>query len=466
MGRKRKQEQTNQAVKMDGVENVLTGLGRIGRDASTATAFKMDAFLTESELNASYYGNGIARRIVDMIPNEALKKGLECDEELYDELERLDAYKHLTELGKDARLFGGAVMLMLARDGVAELSEPLRTGNIQRVERLQVFDRHQLLVTADDYDHDIYSPTFGEVITYNLRKKNDIYVKVHASRVIRLDGDRLPSTPFTDNGYWHASVLQGCFDSLKSYLTAQGFSDIIIKEWSLTILKVRDLRDSYANGREYLIAKRLNDANMSKSIANMILMDAEDEDFSRVFSNVAGYSDLMLRTMELVSANSGVPMTKLFGRSPEGMNATGEGDFVQWAGAVETYQMQTLQSAINRLIEVLALQKEWVDKPEEISWNYPALKPLDELQTAEVRLKNAQADSMYIREGAVDPAYIFFTRHEGGYTANPSLSLEGSAEFQKELDEMALSGAMEDVEMEDLSTGEPVDIEDPLSPED
>ena len=452
MGRKGKQEQTNQAVKMDGVQNVLTGLGRIGRDASTATNFRMDAFLTESELNASYYGNGIARRIVDMIPNEALKKGVECDEELYDELERLDAYKHLTELGKDARLFGGAIMLMLARDGVADLSEPLRTGNIQRVERLQVFDRHQLLVTADDYDHDIYSPTFGEVITYNLRKKNNIYVKVHASRVIRLDGDRLPSTPFTDNGYWHASVLQGCFDSLKSYLTAQGFSDTIIKEWSLTILKIRDLRDSYANGKEYVIAKRLNDANMSKSIANMILMDAEDEDFSRVFSNVAGYSDLMLRTMELVSANSGVPMTKLFGRSPEGMNATGEGDFTQWAGTVQAYQMQTLQSPINRLIEVLALQQDWKEKPDDMAWNFPTLKPLDDAQLADVRLKHAQADAIYIREGGVDPAYLWHIRHEGGYNMNPTYSMEGMVEYQQELDNTALNGAFEDIEDDPIET--------------
>ena len=452
MGRKGKQEQTNQAVKMDGVQNVLTGLGRIGRDASTATNFRMDAFLTESELNASYYGNGIARRIVDMIPNEALKKGVECDVELYDDLERLDAYKHLTELVKDARLFGGAIMLMLARDGVADLSEPLRTGNIQRVERLQVFDRHQLLVTADDYDHDIYSPTFGEVITYNLRKKNNIYVKVHASRVIRLDGDRLPSTPFTDNGYWHASVLQGCFDSLKSYLTAQGFSDTIIKEWSLTILKIRDLRDSYANGKEYVIAKRLNDANMSKSIANMILMDAEDEDFSRVFSNVAGYSDLMLRTMELVSANSGVPMTKLFGRSPEGMNATGEGDFTQWAGMVQAYQMQTLQSPINRLIEVLALQQDWKEKPDDMAWNFPTLKPLDDAQLADVRLKHAQADAIYIREGGVDPAYLWHIRHEGGYNMNPTYSMEGMVEYQQELDNTALNGAFEDVEDDPIKT--------------
>lgn len=446
MGRKRKQETEREVVNTDGVQNVITGLGMLGRDASRATTFSFDPFLSEVELSASYMGNGIARRIVDMIPDEALKQGIECDEALYKELEKLDAFRILTRLGKDARLYGGAVMLMLARDGAQDLSEPLREGNLEKVDRLLVFDRHNLLVTAEDYDNDVYSPNFGEIKTYRLRKKNGTEEKVHASRVIRLDGDRLPDTPFRNNGYWHASVLQGCFDSLKSYLSAQGFSDIIIKEWSLTILKVKDLFLAYNTGKEDKIAKRLNDANMSKSVANMILLDAEDEGFERTFSNVAGYSDLMLRTMELVSANSGVPMTKLFGRSPEGMNATGEGDFVQWAGAVEAYQMQSLQTAINRLVEVLALQRSWTDKPDDLSWNFPSLKPLDELESAEVRLKNAQADAIYMREGAIDPAYLWHLRHEGGYTSNPSYSLESMAEFQSELDSMALNGAFEDNE--------------------
>lgn len=450
----KRKKQPIKTVKTDGVENILTGLGRTGRDASTATTFMGDRLLDQSTLEGLYSSSGIARRLIDMVADESLKKGIECDEELYNELERLDAFKQLTNLSKDARLYGGAIMLLIAKDGEGDLAMPLREAGLKGIERLSVFDRHSCVVTSDDYDSDPYSASFGQVQTYNLRLKSGTNLKVHASRVIRLDGDRLPETTLRNNNYWHASSLQGAYTSILSYLSAQGFSDIIIKEWGLTILKVQGLFESYGNGSEEKISKRLNDANTSKSLMNMILMDAESEGFERQFSNVTGYSDLMLRTMELVSANSGIPMTKLFGRSPEGMNATGDGDFVQWAGTVQAYQMQTLQPAMNRLIELLAMQQDWKEKPDDMAWNFPTLKPLDDQQLADVRLKHAQADAVYIREGGVDASYLWHIRHEGGYNMNPTYSMEGMLEYQSELDNSALNGAFEEEPTLDISNVE------------
>jgi phage-related protein (TIGR01555 family) len=424
--------QPQQTVKMDGVENVITGLGRIGRDASTSTFFTGDLMLDQKKLESLYSSSGIARRIIDLLPDESLKKGIECDKALYDELERLNAFKYILELAKDARLYGGAIMLVIAKDGVSDLIEPLREASLQSIDKLAVFDRHTCVLSATDYDNDPMSPTFGEVATYNLYLRSGKYLKVHASRVIRMDGERLPSKPFQQNNYWHASTLQSVHQSLLSYLSAQGFSDTIIKEWSLTILKVQGLFDAYKTGTESVIAKRLQDADVSKSVMNMLLMDAEHEEFERQFSQVTGYADLMLRTMELVSANSGIPMTKLFGRSPEGMNATGEGDQKQWGAVVQSYQMQSLQPAINRLVYLLSLQSEWTEKPDDLSWNFPSVTTLDDLELAEIRYKNAQADALYMAQGAIDPTYLWHIRHEGGYNVNPSYSLESLEEYESE----------------------------------
>jgi hypothetical protein len=86
---------------------------------------------------------------------------------------------------------------------------------------------------------------------------------------------------------------------------------------------------------------------------------------------------------------------------------------------------------------------EWEVVPDDTAWNFPTLKPLDDQQLADVRLKHAQADAIYIREGGIDPAYLWHIRHEWGYNMNPSYSLENVAEYQNELDNTALSGAFE-----------------------
>lgn len=456
MARKRKQATAD--LRVDGIENVMTGLGQYGRDASRHTVFTHNHFMLQNELEALYKDSGIARRIVDMLPDEALKRGIECDVELYTELERINAFHHITNACKDARLYGGAILLLLAKDGTDDLAMPLNENALKSIDTLAVYDRYKCILTAQDYDDDPFSETFGEVKKYNLNLINGKYLTVHASRVIRFDGERLPTTPFEQNAYWHASSLQACHDSLKSYLSAQGFSDTIIKEWGLTVLKIKGLFDSYTTNTETVISKRLKDADVSKSLMNMLIMDADAETFERQFSQVTGYADLMLRSMELVSATCGVPMTKLFGRSPEGMNATGDGDAKLWQAMVESYQMQVLQAPLNRLIKLLGKQSEWAEKPDLLEWNFPQVAPLNDVELADVRLKQAQADALYMREGAIDPSYLWHIRHEGGYNTNPPYSLESMVEYQKELDSQALNGVFEgeseDEESEDETQGE------------
>ncbi|CAB5223321.1 phge_rel_HI1409, phage-associated protein, HI1409 family [uncultured Caudovirales phage] len=434
-----RQKKQKAIVKQDGVENVLTGLGQAGRDASVYSRFGRIGFLPKDQLENAYLDAGIARRIVDLLPDDAMKKGLECDTELYNELDRLNAFSVVATAAKDARLFGGALILVLAKDGAASLALPLNEGSLKRVEKLAVYDRHQCSLTAMSYDNDPFSPTFGEVKTYQLNSRQGQILNVHASRIIRLDGERLPASLLQNNGGWHASALQGCYQALLSYASAQGFADTIIKEWSLSIIKIQGLFDSYGNGGEKQIAARINDANVSKSMMNAIFLDAENEDFSRDFSNVTGYSELVVRGMEVVASSCGIPMTKLFGRSPEGMSATGEGDARNWASMVEAFQIATLQPVFNRLIALLGLQQEWKDKPDSLEWEFPPVLPLSEQERADVRLKHAQADAIYIREGGVDAAYLFNARHEGGFSANPQCSLEGEAEFGRQMDATAAS---------------------------
>jgi len=418
----------------DGIQNIVSGLGRAGRDANVFNRFVHNPFMSRDEVEAQYKDNGIARRIIDMLPDEALKKGIDCDQALYAELERLDAFQVFARASKDARLYGGALVVILAKDGVADLSLPLNVSGLQSIDSLAVFDRYACNITLQDFENDPYSPNYGQVRTYRLTLPDGQLLSVHASRVIRFDGDRLPSHLFRANAYWHASTLQGCNDSLKSYLAAQGFSDTIIKNWSLIVLKIQGLVTSYAAGCEAEIAKRINDASTYASMLNMLMLDADGEEFERHFSKVDGYADLMLRAMELVASSCGIPMTRLFGRAPEGMNATGDGDARLWHAQVEAYQMQVFQAPFNRLINLLMQQKAMTPKPDSAEWNFVPIATLSQLELSEVRLKQAQADNIYMQAGAIDADYLWHIRHEGGYNANPPYSLESLAKYEAEAD--------------------------------
>lgn len=415
-------------VNHDGAMNVINGLGIVGRDSSASTFFQQDALLQQRDAEAYYNSSGVARRVVELIVNDALGKGIECDDALYKELERLDAFNKMSELATTARLYGGAIMVLLAKDGSDTLEKPMNEASLEQLDKLVIFDRWQCSDMSTDYNDDPTSPTYGEKEIYNITPYNGKPLKVHHTRVIPMQGDYLPHYTRRLNQGWGASALQAVQAGFKSYSTMQGFLPMMASEFSLTMLKIQGLASAYIAGNEDKISKRVNDLNASKSIANIMLMDAESEDFSRQFASVGGYADIITKGMELLSAEAGIPMTLLFGRSPEGMNATGESDLDNWYKNVQRYQMNTLQSPMNRLVELLQKQTAWKDKPESLDWNWPSLQPLDDLELADVRLKNAQADNIYIQVGAVDPEYIFHMRHDGSYNVQLNYSDDGMKE--------------------------------------
>lgn len=68
--------QINAAANMDGWMNYATGLGVFGKDKSICASFTVDAVGSEDAMQL-WRGDPIAARIVEVIPNEALRQGYE-----------------------------------------------------------------------------------------------------------------------------------------------------------------------------------------------------------------------------------------------------------------------------------------------------------------------------------------------------------------------------------------------------
>jgi phage-related protein (TIGR01555 family) len=441
---------------LDGIVNVINGLGVIGRDASTANFFQQENLLDRYAVEAVYTGSGIGRRLVELMPNEALGRGIECDHELYEELERIDAFHKLLELATLARLYGGAVALIVAKDGVADLEKPLNETGLVRIEKLTLFDRHSILMLDEDRDKDPLSETFNEYLYYRLMLTNNQQVKIHHTRLLKLEGDYLPSRIKQTNQGWGASTIQGVYRSFNNYLAMHGFLNKLASGYDLKIFKVESLKEAYALGNEDYIANRLRDIDYSTSMMNSILMDAEKEDFIRSTVPVNGYDSLINKAMELVSAEAGMPMTLLYGRSPEGMNSTGESDLNMWYKSVERYQTLTLQPVLERLIGLLEKQSEWAgERPETFEWEWYGLKPMTDLEKAEERLKLAQGDKIYMDAQAVEPSYLFDLRHNGGFNSNLVYDKEGQDDFISDL-----TGSMSDDDLPDSTGQQPRTTED------
>ena len=429
-------------VNLDGISNAITGVGS-WFDASTFNQYNATG-LDQYQLENYYNGSGIARRIVDLMPDDALRHDLETTEELYTEMKRLNFIEKLKELAKKARLYGGAVMLMLAMDGQDDMGLALNEGNLKNIEELVIFAKDEINSFEMALQTDITSPDYGKYYYYTFSTKGGGMVKVHASRVLRLDGDTNATTS-PINYEWGNSVLQKVHERLAVYLMATKFIDNLCKDYKEKTFAVKGLIELIAQGKWSDLQKRMQIVSRGQSMLNMTLVDADNEKIDTKVSSVSGYDALIDKTAEAVSADVGMPVSLLFGRSPAGMNATGDGDMNNWNAQVKAYQTHTLQPLIERFVTLLGLQTEWRDKPTELSWEWANLEPLNDLEEADVRYKQAQADKIYIDAGGADASYLFHKRHDGGYTTNIGYSIEDYQGF------LADEGSFNDVEEPDDS---------------
>ncbi len=116
------------------------------------------------------------------------------------------------------------------------------------------------------------------------------------------------------------------------------------------------------------------------------------DDYKILDLSLGGVKDVIEQVELKLCADTGIPATKLFGRSPAGMNSTGEADQEGYYQLVSSIQRNDLAPALNRIYTLIFAQKSYRGKKRtdfEICFN-PMWLP-SEKEQAETKWKLAQA---------------------------------------------------------------------------
>lgn len=413
---------------LDSWSNVLTGIGG-ARDPIRSARITSFRGIDRQTLTNIYRSDGMGRRVVDLIVDDAIREWIEGGEELLAELARVKAKQEITDAAKWARLYGGAVIVALVDDG-QDFDAPVNMGAVRQVKQLRVYDRHRVSWTTADLERDAMQTHFGEPNFYTVQPLDGTPYRVHRSRLWVFDGMPLPITERQRNEGWGDSALGPVYESLSNYSQVMGASANIVRDFIQVVLGVRGLQDMFIRGEEKMIAARANSIDLTRSVANTIFIDAEGETYEKRASSVAGLADLWDRFALHISGVTGIPATKLMGRSPNGLNATGESDIRQWYDVVQAYRRDEIEPALQWLVGLIDAQSEWTDRPESMDWQWPPLHQPTEAEWADVKLKTAQADAIYIDRGAAEPEYLYHLRYgQGEFRPDAQYTQQGLEEF-------------------------------------
>lgn len=376
----------------------------IARKLSNYETLMNERKLSDQQL-ALMYRNLIVRRIVTLVVDDAIKNFIEIegdqDECIVQELEALFIPEKLTEALYWDRLFGMSCALILADDG-QELDQPINLKRLRRVSGIEVFDKRSVMEDTASlyYDTDVRDVNFGKSEYYTITPPNGELFKVHRSRLLIFDGETLPKLERIANNGAGLSCLDGIPAAINRVKTSMDKTIDIMDKVSTSLLKLQGLSNvlQTEEGTKAVI-KRLDLIDYSRRLNGSVAIDKDDE--YAVFNiPLGGLTDIIQEMEQYVCAVTGYPFTKLFGRSPAGMNATGQSDMQIYYDKVRSYQKRKLRPALEYLVKLIQLSSEGPTQGKELEkWSikFKALQQLNDLEQANVDKTQAEVRAAIVK---------------------------------------------------------------------
>jgi len=438
------------SLRADGLVNALTGMGS-ARDKSQYTTSTPIVFLGQEELE-NLYSEWIPKRIVDIVAEQSTRKGFKvlfggegaAAEEvagIEQVIEDLYILENLGLASKNARLFGGAVILLYINDG-RSADQPVDYKNIRSIEGMEVLDRWQIApVINEDSLYDYSKATYYQIISGDLIRQPQL-TKIHKDRILRFDGEWLPYRIRQRNYGWGMSALQSVYDSFRFYATGISSAATLLTEFDIFVHKLRGLSSMLAAGKEKDVRDRLVLNDMSKSIYRGYAIDAEKEELEFISRNFGGVGEILEKLRIDIIGASQIPHTILFGESPGGLGSTGRSEERDFTKHLGDYQASQYKRPLQHLMKMIMLSKEGPTAgklPESWRIKFNDLFELNEREKADVRARVAAVDARYIQLGVLHPQEVADARYGGSewsmeLTLDPSLPRElPQAPGQKEV---------------------------------
>jgi len=349
----------------DGFQNFTARLGIGAGSLQDDSGYGIGNPITRQprQLEFMYRGSWIVGAAVDAVADDMIREGVDFGSTIApDKIEKLrgciddiDLWGSIGDVERWARLYGGAIGVYLI-DG-QDPSTPLRPETVTQgaFKGILALSRWELMPTTNAVIGELGSH-IGQPEFYQVGPQATAFQgkKVHHSRVIRREGIRLPYFQRLAEQGWGLSVVERMFDRLVAFDSATTGSAQLVYKAYLRTLKIKGLRDILAAGgaAEATLTKQVEGIRKFQSTEGLTLLDAED-DFDTHAYTFAGLDDLLLQFGQQLSGATGIPLVRLFGQSPAGLNSTGESDIRNYYDNIKALQKRNLRKPLTTTFDLL-----------------------------------------------------------------------------------------------------------------
>lgn len=412
--RRKAGHQSAVATARDGFANFTARMGMGAQNVLSDGVYTFN-LLTRNrvQLEAMYRGSWIVGAAIDSVAEDMTRAGVNIKgeddpdkiQELNARLTRAGVWRSLLEAIKWGRLYGGAISVLMI-DG-QDPSTPLRIDTVGKGQfrGIRVYDRWQLKPSVESLvqeGQDAGLPMFYTVVS-NIQTGETGSVKIHHTRVIRHIGIQLPLWQAFVEEMWGESIIERLYDRLVSFDTATSGAANLIQKAHLRTVQIDKLREVLAAGgkAEENLLQMFHHMRMLQTNEGLTLLDKEDT-FAAHSYTFSGLSDMILQFGQQISGATGIPLVRLFGQSPAGLNSTGESDLRMYYDNINAQQEATLRDGMLKILRVMHMSLFGASAPENFDFEWVPLWQTSQKEKVEIANQTTTAVATAFEKGIID----------------------------------------------------------------
>lgn len=420
----------------DSFGNALARTGFGANNIMNATQYTLTRLTRDYNLmNTLYRNNWIAKKIINTIPEDMCKNWFSITAEMtpeitdrYNKLEiRTKVREKILEGLMWGRLYGGAGAVILIDGHEDMLHLPLIPEMVMpnSFKGLLIVDRWSGIYPSTELITDICDPDLGLPKFYEIKNTaGSIVQKVHHSRIIRFEGRKLPFWENQAEVQWGAAEMEHVFDELaKRDNTSWNIASLVFQA-NLLVDKVDGMEQilTLTDPQAQIDFYNLKTAQNQLRNNNAMMIVGKEEDISSLQYSFTGLNDIYESFMLDVAGAAEIPVTKLFGRSPAGMNSTGESDLQNYYDMVSQRQTTDLKPKLDKLLPVMFMS-EFGFVPNDLDSKFNPIQSPSEEKVAEIVGKKVDSIDKVFVSGIISQKHARAELHELSYTTNMFTSI-------------------------------------------
>lgn len=389
------------------------------------------------------YHNALMYRITTLHAEDGTRNGFELASKDSNDLAR-DIQQQMREeynwLAIGAKLiamrhqFGGGVIYVDADDG-RDPEEPLNENRVKKIWSFQPVENWFAFPSTSRPIFQDEKP--GQPLHYRITIQafaGSQSFLCHESRLIRFPSfesdDVISQSERVRRRTWPISTTQRVYDAIKRYGIGMQTESQLLQGFVEDVFKVQNLKTykNLADLKAYVQEQRLIRNSLKATV-----MGSEDA-LEKLATPTTGLSEITMDHRRDIGMVSGIPVPILFSEESGSLGGSTLSESREvWHDAIRPRQKNQYTPMYWKMMWFKSLEMGWDISDIEIIWN--PLETMSPIEQAELELKTAEKDKIYVESLGASEAYILDKRWGSGEfdSGTPDFDKE---EFEKELEEM------------------------------